>query len=104
MTFVDAIKTTMSLGLVVNGIVPTWLHFLFKGTKCAINETESYMNELIQNRLKNLNEDRHDLLSLLVSNNAEQIEEKSLTTKELLADVFIFLLAGHEVRTITTLY
>jgi cytochrome P450 family 3 subfamily A len=101
MTFVDAIKSTMSLGILVGGVLPSWTHFMFPYTKRGIGETESYMRELISYRLKNLNENRHDLLSLLVSSNAEQIAEKSLTEQELIADVFIFLLAGHETSATT---
>jgi cytochrome P450 len=97
MTFVESIKTTMVMGLVVGGLVPSWLHFLFPKITRAIRETESYMKELIKHRLENMKEKRYDLLSLLVTSNSEQIAEKSLTEQELIADVFIFLLAGHEV-------
>ncbi|KAL0477051.1 Cyp4x1 [Acrasis kona] len=102
MTFENALKLTMTLGILVGGVLPKWARRFFPQTDIALNETELYMRELIKYRMDNLYDTgKHDLLSLLVSSNAEQIKETSLTDQELVSDVFIFLVAGHETSATT---
>ncbi|KAL0483689.1 cholesterol 24-hydroxylase [Acrasis kona] len=96
MTFEEALKITTTLGILVGGVLPTWMKPFFPHTVRALKETEGYMMELIKWRLSNLSENKFDLLSLLVSSNAEQIKETSLSDQELVSDIFIFLVAGHE--------
>jgi cytochrome P450 family 3 subfamily A len=108
MTFFDALSLTTTLGLLVRGKVPPLIQPLFKQTLLAVEETEKYMQELIDDRVKNLNVVRYDLFSLLVESNLKQEEsadlsaiQRRLTDKELISDVYIFLLAGHETSTTT---
>jgi len=101
-TFEEALKLTTTLGLLVGGLLPLWSRRFFPETTIALKETEKYMMELIKFRLDHLNDtNKHDLLSLLVSSNAEQIKETSLTDQELVSDVFVFLIAGHETSATT---
>ena len=72
---------------------------MFKETLVAIDETEKYMQELIDDRVKNIDKVRHDLFSLLVESNLKQeansdlsVAQRRLTDHELISDVFIFLL------------
>ncbi|KAL0487390.1 cytochrome P450 [Acrasis kona] len=102
LTFEEALKTTTTLGILVGGLLPSWSKRFFPQTTLALKETEAYMMELINHRLNHLHDvNKHDLLSLLVSSNAEQIKETSLTNQELVSDVFVFLIAGHETSATT---
>jgi cytochrome P450 len=108
MSFFDALTITSTLGLLVQGRAPEWLKPLFKKTMMAIKETKKYMQELIDDRVQNIDSVRHDLLSLLVESNmnheaSEDLNniQRRLTENELISDVFIFLLAGHETSTTT---
>jgi cytochrome P450 len=72
---------------------------LFKNTLLAVDETQKYMQELIDERVQNLDTVRHDLFSLLVESNLNQeanddlsVAQRRLTDSELISDVFIFLL------------
>jgi cytochrome P450 family 3 subfamily A len=97
MSFLDALKLTMSWGFIVQSL-PTSIQSMFKETKTAVKEVERYMRELVDTRMENLESEKHDLLSLLVSSNQER---GGLTDRELMSDVFIFLLAGHETSATT---
>jgi cytochrome P450 family 3 subfamily A len=97
MTFLDALKHTMNWGFLVQ-LLPTWIQPIFKETRIAVKEVERYMRELVDIRMNNLDSEKHDLLSLLVSSNQER---GGLTDSELMSDVFIFLMAGHETSATT---
>jgi cytochrome P450 family 3 subfamily A len=108
MTFFDALSTTTTFGLVVQGKAPSIIQPLFKQTLLAVEETQKYMQELIDDRVKNIDSVRHDLFSLLVESNMKHEAtddtnniQRRLTDKELISDCFIFLLAGHETSTTT---
>lgn len=53
---------------------------------------------MIEQRRENLSEERYDLFSaLLRANEFSTKDEGKLSESELLGNIFIFLLAGHEV-------
>jgi len=105
MAFVDALSLSATFGLLVQGRTPAILKPLFKKTNIAVRETKSYMQELIDYRVEHFNEVRHDLFSLLVDSNMNHEEQdgvkRRLTDNELISDIFIYLLAGHETSTTT---
>ncbi|KAI0811261.1 cytochrome P450 [Irpex lacteus] len=90
----------LSTDIVFKLVAPQWL--LTHGPErlrrvgIAYDEIEAYMTELIQERkAANSKEERYDLFSSLLDANDEDAEV-TLTHSELLGNIFIFLLAGHE--------
>ncbi|KZP12182.1 cytochrome P450 [Athelia psychrophila] len=82
-------------------IVPQWAMGLTKHTRnveLAFSEFKEYMVELIQERrTAEKRDERYDLFSsLLDANDGGKDGEAKLTTEELLGNMFIFQLAGHE--------
>ncbi|GLB37921.1 putative cytochrome P450 [Lyophyllum shimeji] len=68
-----------------------------RSVKVAFEELKQYMLEMIDERQRAGNlEGRHDLLSSLLNANDLDSGESKLTVSELLGNIFIFLLAGHE--------
>jgi cytochrome P450 len=65
-----------------------------KKIKSAFEELTSYMNEIVIERKSGADGSKRDILSLLLK--AQKESEGGLTDEEIIADIFIFLLAGHE--------
>jgi len=59
------------------------------------------MNLLKKNPILNKGK---DILSLLLNSRDQEIEAKKLTDKDIIADIFIFLVAGHETTAHTLLF
>jgi len=107
LTFKRSITTVCS-NLVLKFILPEWAMGLtskWSRVRLGFHELETYMKEMIEQRQKDLgqldDEEDHnssDLFhSLLAASEAEAASgEPSLTPKELMGNIFIFLLAGHE--------
>ncbi|EGN92850.1 hypothetical protein SERLA73DRAFT_98604, partial [Serpula lacrymans var. lacrymans S7.3] len=102
MTFKDALHI-VTTNLVLKLTVPKWAFGLTKRlqrTWLAFEELERYLYEMIQAR-KNaeIKEERHDLFnSLLAANDDADLssDEVRLSDSELVGNIFIFLVAGHE--------
>ncbi|EAU86314.2 614/534 cytochrome P450 [Coprinopsis cinerea okayama7 len=86
--------------LVVRAAFPKVIHKSVPSLRkidLAYEELESYMRGLIRERLDSTDKvDRNDLLSLLVEHSNEGTQGKSLTDEEVMGNVFVFLMAGHE--------
>ncbi|KAI9449696.1 cytochrome P450 [Russula earlei] len=100
MAFKDALHI-LSSNLSLYILLPRWARNLTKLTKevhLASVEVKKYMLEMVQAR-RNADkaEERHDLFSgLLDAARHEQDDGTALTKDELIGNMFIFLLAGHE--------
>ncbi|TFK26968.1 cytochrome P450 [Coprinopsis marcescibilis] len=80
-------------------LVPNWVYRFSKRLdriRCAFDELELYMKEMIEERIKSEKVERHDLLSALVDSNISEDGGQVMTEDELMGNIFIFLLAGHE--------
>ncbi|GLB37532.1 putative cytochrome P450 [Lyophyllum shimeji] len=64
--------------------------------KLAFEELERYMSEMIKERQHSKQEVRHDLFSNLLDANDEDSGDAKLLVSELIGNIFIFLVAGHE--------
>ncbi|PBK99829.1 cytochrome P450 [Armillaria gallica] len=101
MPFHDALHL-VSTGFIVKMAIPRWAMGLTRKwaqIRNAFDELELYMLEMIANRRTEEKEERYDLFSsLLDANDDEGLMggEAKLTDPELLGNIFIFLLAGHE--------
>ncbi|PBK63872.1 614/534 cytochrome P450 [Armillaria solidipes] len=102
MPFHDALNLA-STGMVLKLSVPRWAMGLtprWAKVRTAFDELESYMLEMIRNRQTGEQKgERYDLFSSLLDANDDENEgrgEIKLTDQELLGNVFIFLVAGHE--------
>jgi len=64
----------------------------------AVDELQQYVKEMIAEHRQTLNDDsdHHDLFSALLESSEQDNEGDKLTTPELIGDIFIFLVAGHE--------
>ncbi|EKM76286.1 hypothetical protein AGABI1DRAFT_45036, partial [Agaricus bisporus var. burnettii JB137-S8] len=83
-------------------LLPDWAVGLTKKTReidLGFKELKSYMIEMIEARKNTEEVKRHDLLSNLLLANASDGESEGLNADEIISNVFIFLFAGHEVRT-----
>lgn len=98
MSFYDALEITNMKGVAERVIVPSWLRWLplpiLKQIHTAVDEVELYLQEIIAERKSNLNQKRVDLLSLLVNSNEQ--EDEKLSAREMIADAWLFMFAGHE--------
>ncbi|TCD70732.1 hypothetical protein EIP91_002108 [Steccherinum ochraceum] len=91
----------VSEGFFVKIFIPKWaarFNKRYSQVHFAYDELQRYMHEMIDaRRSAEKKEERHDLLSsLLDANDADEDGNSKLTDQELLANIFIFLLAGHE--------
>ncbi|KDR79850.1 hypothetical protein GALMADRAFT_241949 [Galerina marginata CBS 339.88] len=64
--------------------------------KLAFDELGAYMSEMIKERHNSEKVERHDLLSSLLDANSDDLDADRLTESELIGNIFIFLVAGHE--------
>ncbi|PBK85291.1 cytochrome P450 [Armillaria gallica] len=103
MSFHDALNLA-SIGLVLKLSVSRWAMGLtpkWAKVRAAFDELELYMLEMIRNRrTAEQKGERYDLFSSLLDANDDEDGggggETELTDQELLGNVFIFLVAGHE--------
>ncbi|KAI0321529.1 cytochrome P450 [Amylostereum chailletii] len=98
LTFKDALHI-VSTDTLLKIVVPNWAMGLTERTrKCrlAFEELDRYMMEMIQGRRSaEKKEERYDLFSSLLDA-ADGEEESKLSDRELVGNIFIFLVAGHE--------
>ncbi|CAL1699490.1 unnamed protein product [Somion occarium] len=100
LTFKDTLDI-VSRGVLLKAALPTWALYATKRTravKIAFEELELYMMDMINSRRSSeKKEDRDDLLtSLLDASEGDFDGFAKLTDRELLGNIFIFLIAGHE--------
>ncbi|KIP06369.1 hypothetical protein PHLGIDRAFT_515467 [Phlebiopsis gigantea 11061_1 CR5-6] len=102
LAFKDALRV-VSRDLYTKIVTPKWLFHLaptkhIAEVKLGCEELEKYMAEMIEDRrAAEKKEERYDLFSsLLDASDAESDGAVKLTDNELLGNIFIFLLAGHE--------
>ncbi|KAF9255705.1 cytochrome P450 [Marasmius fiardii PR-910] len=101
LTFKDALET-VSHNTFVKFLLPDLILRTtkrFRKARLAFSEIEKYMIEMIENRKagRDNGEEQYDLFTSLVdAGDSEKHLEVSLTDKEVMGNVFIFLLAGHE--------
>ncbi|KDQ58619.1 hypothetical protein JAAARDRAFT_176655 [Jaapia argillacea MUCL 33604] len=108
MTYKDALHI-VSTDVFLRVITPKFLFNWFKtsggggfgaklrGVMTAFEELELYMVEMIEARRgAEKKEERHDLFSSLLDASDASDGEAKLTDRDLLGNIFIFLLAGHE--------
>lgn len=102
LTYKDALYT-VSEGMRIKLLVPRWAGALFPRVEevhTAFDEVEKYMFEMIEARKKaEFKEQRFDLLSSLLD--ANEFDDGSagdikLADAELIGNIFVFLIAGHE--------
>jgi len=102
MTFKDAIHTVSS-DITLGIVLPDWVKLLtsrMRRFSDAVRNLQHYMKEMIVERRDSGagGTDRFDLFSALLDANAEWgiSESAMLSDSELIGNVFMFLLAGHE--------
>ncbi|KIP01299.1 hypothetical protein PHLGIDRAFT_507626 [Phlebiopsis gigantea 11061_1 CR5-6] len=107
-TFKDALHT-VSTNVFYRLVIPDWFLNLgltqnLRDIKTSFDELQSYMMEMIRARRQaEKKEERYDLFSSLLDANAGE-GEPSLADSELIGNLFIFLLAGHETTAHTLCY
>ncbi|KAE9395995.1 cytochrome P450 [Gymnopus androsaceus JB14] len=96
MAFKDALNE-VSQGCLTKFLVPSWamgLHEHTRTVRLAFEELEIHMLEMISKRRnEGKKEERYDLLSSLLD---ASIEDPTFTDRDLMGNIFIFLVAGHE--------
>ncbi|ETW77984.1 cytochrome P450 monooxygenase 13 [Heterobasidion irregulare TC 32-1] len=100
LTFKDALHT-MSTDIFLKLIVPGWAMGLTKHlrhVRQAFKEMDQYMMEMIRERRNSeKKEERYDLFSSLLDASDDTSDgEVALADSELVGNIFIFLVAGHE--------
>ncbi|KAG1760759.1 cytochrome P450 [Suillus occidentalis] len=101
LTFKDALHT-VTQDLTLKFLVPRWAMGLTKRlrrARLAFDELHQYLTEMIHERQESQHGDNHDLLSSLLSANDDENLSKGelkLSDSELIGNIFIFLVAGHE--------
>ncbi|GAA96426.1 uncharacterized protein L969DRAFT_94521 [Mixia osmundae IAM 14324] len=70
-----------------------WLHGKLAKTELIYTELEDYLVKFLETKDSNQSK---DLLSLLVASAAEEHEGPKLTRRELIGNLYVFLIAGHE--------
>lgn len=102
LTFKDALRT-VTQDLTIKLLVPRWAMGLtkrFRRARLAFDELHQYLTEMIHERQGfQHKEDDNDLLSsLLLANDDDDLskDEVKLSDSELIGNIFIFLVAGHE--------
>jgi len=100
MTFKDALHT-LSDNVIFKIALPDWAKNLTKRTRkvhLAFMELKQYMLEMVEARRNSDNvEQRYDLLNGLLDAAQDEVEDgAALSDEELIGNMFIFLLAGHE--------
>ncbi|PVF96184.1 cytochrome P450 [Serendipita vermifera] len=84
-------------------VIPDALMSITKRTarvQLGFTELVRYMREMMKERAKSYR-DHNDLFSNLMAANAEDNEDLSLTEEEVIGNIFIFLIAGHETSSVS---
>lgn len=100
LSFKDTLYT-VSNDVIIKALIPDWamsFNKRFAKAKLAFEELEAYMLEMIEARKSaEVKESRSDLLtSLIEASDDGYNEDIRLTIREVLGNIFIFLIAGHE--------
>ncbi|KAG5731294.1 putative cytochrome P450, partial [Termitomyces sp. T112] len=98
LTFKDALHI-VSTDVFLKLIVPKPAFGLtqhLRNVRLAFDELERYMTEMIHERQAAKNEEKYDLFSSLLGANDADSDEAKLSVNELIGNIFIFLIAGHE--------
>ncbi|KAK7457059.1 hypothetical protein VKT23_010361 [Stygiomarasmius scandens] len=109
MTFKDALHE-VTIGVFTKALFPKWAMNMterLRKVQLAFDELDQYMMEMIANRRNaEKKEERYDLFSSLLDANDEESPdgEAKLTERELIGNIFIFLVAGHETTAHTLCY
>ncbi|CCL98273.1 uncharacterized protein FIBRA_00267 [Fibroporia radiculosa] len=110
MTFKDALHI-VSGNLALKVVFPTWLLKIapFKIARkfnAAYIDLEQYMIQMVQERkIAEKKEERYDLFSsLLDANDVESDGTAKLSNSEVIGNIFVFLIAGHETTAHTLAY
>ncbi|TFK49124.1 cytochrome P450 [Heliocybe sulcata] len=108
MTFKDALHI-VSTDVFLKLIVPKWAMGWterFRNCQTAFEELREYMLEMIRaRRTAEKKEERYDLFSSLLDASEDDSDgEAKLADEELLGNIFIFLVAGHETTAHTLCY
>lgn len=108
MTFKDALHIVSS-DVFIKLVVPKWAMGWtqrFRNVQIAFEELRLYMLEMIRSRRNSeKKEERYDLFSSLLDASEDTSDgEAKLADEELLGNIFIFLVAGHETTAHTLCY
>ncbi|ESK89419.1 cytochrome p450 [Moniliophthora roreri MCA 2997] len=108
MTFKETLHE-VSNGLLIKLALPKWVmgfNERFRRVRLAFEEIEQYMLEMIASRRNaDKKEERYDLFSSLLDANDDTTSgEPPLSESDLMGNIFIFLLAGHETTAHTLAY
>lgn len=98
MTFKDSLYTVTTY-IIPRLALPGWVMSLSKKGKeivLGFEELRMHMVEMVETRLKSEKVERDDLFTSLLNANSDELDGGGLTTDELIGNIFIFLLAGHE--------
>ncbi|KAF8200949.1 cytochrome P450 [Pholiota molesta] len=98
MTFKESLHT-VTTNVFIKLAVPRWAMGLtetFRQTDRAYDELRRYMTEMIRERQASEKIERHDLFSQLLEANDNNLDATTLTESELIGNIYIFLVAGHE--------
>ncbi|KLO08418.1 614/534 cytochrome P450 [Schizopora paradoxa] len=101
MSFKESIHV-VCVDMILGAVVPSWLSWVSERTRNharAVKELRSYMQEMIDDRrTSGVKSDRCDLFRNLLDANSGEFErsDSRLSDNELIGNIFIFLLAGHE--------
>jgi len=97
--FKDALHIVAN-NLVVRGFFPDWVLGLrkpWREARLAFRELRGYMHEMIvARRAAERKEERYDLFSGLLDASDDPSDKTRLNDDELIGNIFVFLLAGHE--------
>ncbi|KAF8587183.1 cytochrome P450 [Ramaria rubella] len=99
MSFKDALHS-VSTYVQLKLIAPNWAYRFSKflrHVQLANDELQMYMQEMITDRrASQVKEERYDLFSALLDANENDKEASKLIDQEVIGDIFVFLIAGHE--------
>lgn len=101
MSFKDALHY-VSTNMIIPVMLPAWALNLtehLRTVRDSVKELRMYMQEMIdERRTSDKKSDSHDLFTKLLEANLEEVEgsHTRLDDSELIGNIFIFLLAGHE--------
>ncbi|PPQ79020.1 hypothetical protein CVT25_002329 [Psilocybe cyanescens] len=98
MTFKESMRV-VTADILLKIACPDWMMNLTKRlrrARLAFKELRSYMTEMIDERQKSAQSERHDLFTGLLRENDLAVDFSTLTDDELIGNVYVFLVAGHE--------
>ncbi|KDR79851.1 hypothetical protein GALMADRAFT_265094 [Galerina marginata CBS 339.88] len=99
MTFKDSLHIACS-DIFFKLFLPEWMLKFgptrLRNVKIAFDELAAYISEMIKDRYSSEKVERHDLFSSLLDANGDDLNADRLTESELIGNIFIFFLAGHE--------